>query len=109
MKGLKEIAKQNNFKYVHVTEEEFQDGIGAMPGDNWIKEQVWYSTADMLSELGLPALKIQTGRFPASTSLDSAKQAMLDWLKQEKVTWYWVHELRHWADGTVHVAAMYGK
>lgn len=88
MKSLEQIAKENGFKYIKVDASEFEDGVGACVGDNWVKQAVWYTTNQMIEELGLPKLQVKSADLDASVGIDGAKKAAMDWLKAQGAKWY---------------------
>jgi len=107
MKELKQIAQENGFKLINVSAEEFEDGIGAAPGENFIKDGIWYTINDLVKKLNLPSLKVKPAKL--ALSLEKSRSAMMDWLKKEKVEWFYIYRLKKLSDGDVSVSAYYGK
>lgn len=115
MKTLHEIAHKNGFEYREVTAEEHEDGVGTCVGENWVKKNsgkpwpVWYTTPQMLEELGLPSLKVKTADLDVSVGLDGAKQAALNWLKNRNAKWYMITRCRKSFGGTaISIMVVYG-
>lgn len=113
MKSLQQIAKENGFQYRKVSTEEREDGVGVIAGDNWIKDQkpypVWYTTDEMIAELGLPEPQYKTVDLDKSVGLDAAKQMALDWLKGQNAKWYDIYRHKYTFGGSaITVSVRYG-
>lgn len=94
MKELKQIAKENNFSHKNVTAEEFEDGIGAGVGDNFIRTEnnipVWYTEAQLIEELNLPELQVKSVTLDAKKiSVEQGKKMAIDWLKSQNAVWFY--------------------
>jgi len=73
MKTISQVAKENNFKVTNVSRTEFEDGIGAQIGLNFVKNEVFYTDAELAKELGYE-LKFTSGNFQAKTAQDAVRQ-----------------------------------
>lgn len=58
-KMVKQVEKEQSakvkaagFRIEHVTEEEFEDGVGAIAGINAVKDGAWYTLREALKEIG---------------------------------------------------------
>ena len=117
MRALQQIAKENGFEYQKVTAEEREDGVGVVVGDNWIaplkpdhKVNEWYTTAEMLEELGLPEIQVKSCTLDAKVSLETAKQSALDWLKNQRCVWYSIERCKQSFGNTgITITVFYGK
>lgn len=105
MKTLTQIAKENGFKMTKVTAEELEDGIGVIVGENWIKDQVWYTTKEMVENLGLVS-QAQSGLFDAS--IKQVEALTMEYLRDEKATWYHIEDMRQLRNDKTKCAFIYG-
>lgn len=116
MKTLQQIAKENGFQYRKVSAEEREDGVGVVVGDNWIaplksghKLPEWYTTSEMIEELGLPKLQVKAENLDASVGIEGAKGLAIEWLKEQGATWYYFERCKFGFGGSaVCVSVHYG-
>ena len=81
--NLKDFAKKNGFEYEFVSQEEREDGVGVCVGDNYIKNGIWYTKQQMVSEVGLE-LKRRTVR--------SSEKAIIEEMEQVGVIAYQIEK-----------------
>ena len=73
MQPLSDLAQANGFKAIQVSKTEFVDGIGATIGLNFVKNQVFYTTSQMVKELGFE-IKNTSGKIKARNRQDAEQQ-----------------------------------
>lgn len=90
MKTFKQMARANGFKATNVNRIEFEDGIGAQIGPNFIKDEKFYTLDQTMEACGYE-VKFTSGKFQA-TSGDNAVKQLTDALKEAGVKAY---QLQH--------------
>ena len=57
LNNLKKLYAKHGFIYTFVSEDEHEDGIGAVVGQNFVKNGVFYSSMDAAREIGLALVR----------------------------------------------------
>lgn len=72
---VKFVEKAGNFKAQYITAENYEDGLGIIVGQNYVKDGVFYTEAEALAEIGFE-LKVSTGVLEAKSAADAEQQAI---------------------------------
>lgn len=82
--NLKDFAKKNGFEYEFVSQEEREDGVGAVSGDNYVKDGIWYTKHQMVQEIGLELKR--------RTMYSDSEKALIKQMKQAGVIAYQIEK-----------------
>lgn len=107
MQSLINLVRSAGFKATQVSQSEFEDGIGAAPGLNFVKGNEFYTEDEALAELGY-ILKTSTGKLQARSEADAIAQAARA-AEQAGVIAAEFHAMRFGGSGNFSVVSRYVK
>lgn len=74
MQSLNSLLNSHGFKATQVSQSEFEDGIGACAGLNFVKNETFYTPEQAATEAGYE-LEVTSGKLQAKNQADAIRQA----------------------------------